>query len=67
MDYLMIHFFVGVITAYIGGFWYEYLYDPIPMDDLSLNYLHFVILLAVVYTVSTLVILFKKLLGKKSK
>ena len=59
MDYLMIHFFVGIITAYIGGFWHEFLYDPVPRDDPVLNYLHFVILIVVVLAVCGPVVMLK--------
>lgn len=30
MDFLNIHFFVGFVAAYIGGFWYDYLNEPMP-------------------------------------
>ena len=60
MDYLMVHFFVGVITAYIGGFWHEYLYDPVPQDNIAINYLHFVILVVAVFAVCVPLVQIKK-------
>ncbi|SCY58786.1 Acyltransferase family protein [Lachnospiraceae bacterium XBB2008] len=59
LDFLIMHFFVGVMTAYIGGFWYEYLYNPVPNDRPAMNYLHFVILIAVVFAVCIPVVMFK--------
>ncbi len=65
LDFLIIHFFVGVMTAYIGGFWYEYLYNPVPNDRPAMNYLHFVILIAVVFAVCIPVVMFKNHQVKK--
>ncbi len=52
LDFVMLHFPVGFLVAYIGGFWYEYLSSPVPTDDLRVNYLHFMILLVCVFAIS---------------
>lgn len=50
MDYLLVHFPIAFLVAYIGGFWYNFLSDPIPKDG-AIG-LHFVILLIAVPALS---------------
>ncbi len=52
MDYVMIHLFVAFLTAYIGGFWFEYLSVPNPTDDIRLIRIHYFILLVSVLIIS---------------
>ncbi len=59
MDFLNLHFFVGFLAAYIGGFWYDYLNEPMPSFDFHVVLLHYVILIISVYVVSCAVIAFK--------
>ena len=65
MDYLMVHLFVGFLTAYIGGFWVNYLTDPKPDYDTTSKVLHFVILIISILGVSYTVVRLKQLLAKK--
>lgn len=60
MDYLVLHFFAGFLTAYIGGFWVPFLEEPVPVDDIGINILHFVILMTCAIASVTIVIKLKK-------
>ncbi len=68
MDYLILHFFIGFLTAYIGGFWFYFIGESFPDVDTKIRLLHFAILLVFSISVSTIVIKlkmrFKKIISK---
>lgn len=64
MDYLMLHFFVGFLAAYIGRFWYNYLDNSVPTDNPGINILHFAILLVSSIAIPAIAIMLKKRLLK---
>ena len=61
MEYLTLHFYIAFLTAYIGGFWVNFLTDPKPDYDMMSKVIHFVIVITSVLVVSYVVIRLKRL------
>ncbi len=65
MDHLIIHFFAAFLVAYTGGFWHNFLSEPVPADDMRRNTLRFFILTASVLAICCALVWIKQWFKKK--